>query len=118
MLIIEQLILCIIQQVVNPLFEPIIVDATVLYILDKFICDFKLDNTNINACRETRDKILRLQCDLILQPIFKNNVVRCLDIIIHLLERNAELEKQTQSVQFSFAEKIPPIVFSVSFSKP
>ncbi len=82
MSLIEQIILCIFQNFVNPLFEPIIIDNQVLRIFSGFIDNLEKHKINTKLLKEAKKNIENFPDDLFNTNILKSNVIRFLNVLI------------------------------------
>ncbi len=88
--LLEQLIICILQQFTNPFFEPVIIDNTLLRIFDKFVLKLDLDKSNIALLRDTRDTLRKLPTNEFLSVVFRANLTKCIDVLILILQTNED----------------------------
>lgn len=94
MTLLEQIILCILQNYVNPLFEPIIVDSQVLKIFSRF-ADTK--QPTIKQFKAVKKALEQIPDDIFSTNIMKTNIVRFLDTVIKIQEDNEATIEKLQS---------------------
>jgi hypothetical protein len=82
MSLIEQIIQCIFQNFMNPLFEPIIIDNHVLRIFSSFIDKLDKHKINTKLLKEAKRNIESFPDDLFSTNILKSNVIRFLNVLI------------------------------------
>ncbi len=103
--LLEQLIICVLQQFTNPFFEPVIIDKTLLNIFDQFVLKLDLDKSNIAVLRDTRDTLRKLPTNEFLSVVFRANLTKCLDVLILILQANedtiARLTKENEELKKS-----------------
>jgi hypothetical protein len=101
--LLEQLIICVLQQFTNPFFEPVIIDKTLLIIFDQFVLKLDLDKSNIAVLRDTRDTLRKLPTNEFLSVVFRANLTKCLDVLILILQANedtiARLTKENEELK-------------------
>ena len=88
MSLIEQIIQCIIENFMNPLFEPIIIDKQVLRIFSKFIDKLDKNEINTKILKEAKKSIEKFPDDLFSTNILKSNVIRFLNVLIKKTRAN------------------------------
>ena len=88
--LLEQLIICILQQFTNPFFEPVIIDNTLIRIFDKFVLKLDLDKSNIALLKDTRDTLRKLPTNEFLSVVFRANLTKCIDVLILILQTNED----------------------------
>lgn len=126
--LLEQLIICVLQQFTNPFFEPVIIDKTLLNIFDQFVLKFDLDKSNIAMLRDTRDTLRKLPTNEFLSVVFRANLTKCLDVLILILQanedtiarltkENAELKKKQNVITFTSRELLTIPLFPIRTKK-
>jgi hypothetical protein len=88
--LLEQIIICILQQITNPIFEPIIIDKTLLNIFENFVVRLSLDKSNIRLLNDTRDTLRKLPANDFLSVVFRANLIKCMDVLITILQTNED----------------------------
>lgn len=88
--LLEQIVICVLQQFTNPLFEPVVVDKTLLNIFEKFVLKLDLDKSNIALLRDTRDTLRKMPTNDFLSVVFRANLTKCIDVLILILQANED----------------------------
>ena len=86
----EQLIICILQQFTNPLFEPVIINQSLLNIFEEFTLKLDLDKSNIPLLCDIREQLHKLPMNDFLSITFRSNLAKCIDILILILQSNED----------------------------
>jgi hypothetical protein len=86
----EQLIICILQHFTNPLFEPVIINQSLLNIFEEFTLKLDLDKSNIPLLCDIREQLHKLPMNDFLSITFRSNLAKCIDILILILQSNED----------------------------
>ncbi len=101
--LLEQIIICVLQQFTNPLFEPVIIDKTLLNVFENFAVKLDLDKSNIALLRDTRDTLRKMPTNDFLSVVFRANLNKCIDVLILILQANedtiARLTKENEELR-------------------
>ena len=126
--LLEQLIICVLQQFTNPFFEPVIIDKTLLNIFDQFVLKLDLDKSNIAMLQDTRDTLRKLPTNEFLSVVFRANLTKCLDVLILILQanedtiarltkENEELKKKQNVITFTSRDLLTIPIFPIRTKK-
>lgn len=86
----EQISMCLIQNFINPTFEQIFIDKKIIRKINKLTVQMNKKNTNIQLLKNTKGVLVNLPNDVFITTELKNNVVRVIDVMIHILRTNKE----------------------------
>jgi hypothetical protein len=88
--LLEQVTTSILQQLVDPFFEPVIINNHLLTAFCSFVSDLNVDKSNMRLLRRTRNSLLNLQANDSVSVIFRANVIKCLDVLLLILQANED----------------------------
>jgi prefoldin subunit 5 len=88
--LIEQISMCLIQNFINPSFEQIFIDKKIIRKINKLTVQMNKKNTNIQLLKNTKGVLVNLPNDVFITTELKNNVVRVIDVMIHILRTNKQ----------------------------
>lgn len=87
MTLLEQIILCLLQNYANPLFEPIIIDRRVLNIFSDI-------TPNTKQLKKAKRSLTQFADDSLSTSILKTNMVRLVDMFIQIQEEHDAIVSQ------------------------